>query len=686
MRKWVIQELDNNIVEQIEKEYDLNKFVSKIVASKKNNGCDISYILDNDCNFSNPFSIKDIDKAVARIYDAIENEEKILIYGDYDADGVTSTALLYNYLKNIGAYVTYFIPHREENGYGLTIGGVKLAIEDGVNLIITVDNGITAIDGVKYCNENNIDVIITDHHQPLKTLPQAYCIVNPHRVDCDSEFKFYSGVGVVFKLICAMEDNDCDMILGEYSDLVTIGTISDIMPLVLENRKIVKYGLNNFLNSNNEGVLSLVNNLSLNEKNSIDESDIGFKIAPIINSAGRLDYAKSALELLICEDAEFCDQKAKELILLNDSRKEIEKSDLQKINNYLSDNPNLLNERVLVIVIDGLNQGTIGILASKLTNKYLKPTFIITNDNKTGFYKGSSRSIGDYNLHKSLVYCSDFLEFFGGHKLAAGLTLKKENIEKVRNLLNEYYKNTIKISNDISLNINLVVNIKDMNISNIESLSVLSPFGKNNEQPVFMFKGVSIDDIKSMGDGSHSKLKVFDNNNDSIFINCFNLNKDSFSYSIKDVVDIAFLASINEYKGVRKVSLTFLDIRVNDLNDDIFSEEQYIYKIKLNEEFSKDEIDTILPNRDDVAKVYLLIKNSPSITNNIQKIYYNVGNGSICYSKIIICIRILIQHNIIKALKSNGQIYYMVNEQCSNKVNIMDCDIIKNLLNKGRVK
>jgi len=685
MRKWVVNELDCNILNNIVEEYKLNDFVARVIASKNIDFKDIGLMIDDKLEFSDPFNIKDMDKAVARIYEAIDNEEEILVFGDYDADGVSSTALLYNYLKNMGAYVNYYIPQRERDGYGLTIFGIKKVIDSGINLIITVDNGITANGAVDFAKENNIDVVITDHHQPLGHIPNAVAVVNPHRNDCESEFKLLAGVGVVFKLICAMEDNDTEMILNEYSDLIAIGTISDMMPLIGENRSIVKQGLSKFSQSNNLGVIALCERLGLDTKSEVTEDDIGFKIAPIINSAGRVSKAEDALKLLICEDVEECNIIAENITALNEKRKNIEKDNMSKVVDYLKSNGHILNNRVLVIAIEGLHQGTIGILASRLCNKYLKPIFVLTDDKQTGLFKGSSRSIGDYNLHKALVYASSCIEFFGGHKLAAGLSIKRENLQKFSAFLDAFYKENIDGINDVSLTINSVIEINDISVLNIKSLDILSPFGKGNESPVFMFKSVKIVDIKSIGDKSHSQLKIIDKNNDITFINYFRMNKENLIFNIEDVVDVAFSVSINEFKGQKKTSLTIIDIKLHNLNDLMFNDEDKVFKIKLNEKLDENEIKDVIPTRDEIAQIYRLIKKHTNITNNLQKIYYKVGNGIIPYVKILVCLRALMQHDLIRAYRKGEHIYYKTNEE-TKKVDIMDCDIIKNLTSKGSVK
>ncbi|MGL5973513.1 MAG: single-stranded-DNA-specific exonuclease RecJ [Oscillospiraceae bacterium] len=678
MKRWHINRQKNEDIQRVKNEYNVETLAAKVILAR---GL-FEYLKDNnEFEFEDPFILKDMEKAVDKILTYVENFDKITIYGDYDADGVTSTALLYNYLCNIGANVDYYIPNREKDGYGLTVKGVEKLQKNDTKLIITVDNGISAIDAVDVANSIGIEVIITDHHQPSDVLPKAFAVVDPHRNDCESKFKMLSGVGVVFKLVCALEDNQYELVLDEYGDLVTIGTISDIMPLIEDNRKIVKYGLNNFRNSNNEGVNAIVNQLNLSDK--ITETDIGFLIAPRINAAGRVKDANEALKLFITDDIEQCEKLAENLSKLNDDRKNIESENLKDIEKIIENDNSLLNKRVLVVVCDTLNQGIIGILASRLCNKYLKPVFVFTKDGEN-VYKGSARSVGDFNLHKALTNCSDLLLHFGGHKFAAGLSIESDNITYLEKSLNDYYKETLVNGNVINLEIDTDVYVNDLTIDTIKQLNILGPFGEGNRRPLLLFKNVKIKGIYEIGKGNHIRIKIIDSYNKEVYITYFNMTSDNFLFDEKDEVDIVFEADINNYNKEDRVSLKLVDIKISDLNDDFLLDNDYMCKLKLNEDFSKEEIDLILPSRDEIAIVYKTIKENYKLTKNLYKFYYKIGNGKIRYIKMLISISALRQKGLIKAYKISNNIVYKICD-INKKVNIMDCEIINNLKNIRRV-
>ena len=423
MKRWEINKPDMQKVNEILKKSDLTSLCAEVLVSRGYDNMEMLVEFFNSDDFSAPMLHKDMPQAVKIISRAKDSGDLNCVYGDYDCDGVTSTAILVKYLDFSGANVMYYIPHRDE-GYGMNTNAVDRLKEQGDSLIITVDNGKSAIEEAKYIKQLGIDLVITDHHQPGDELPLADAVVNPHREDCPSSFKDLAGVGVAFKL-CAALDGDYSIISEQFSDLAAVGTIADIVPLKGENRTLVKNGLRMFQNSESLGLLYLLDKCGIN-KNNVTSTSVAFGIAPRINAAGRFGSAKTAVNSLISED-ESAKFDIDNLMLLNNQRKETELLILKDIFEYIDLNPGILNEKVLVISGKGWHHGVIGIVSSRLMELYGKPNFIISVD-ENGTGRGSARSFEGFNVYKCLKSCEDILIKYGGHSCAGGLTIKAENI------------------------------------------------------------------------------------------------------------------------------------------------------------------------------------------------------------------------------------------------------------------
>ena len=459
-----------------------------------------------------PFLMKDIEKAVDRIQRAVEKREKILVFGDYDVDGTTSTALLVLVLQELGLNPEFYIPNRENEGYGLSITGINLAVSKNVNVILTCDCGINAIDEIEYARENNIDVVITDHHEPMEILPNALAIVNPKRKDCEYPFKELCGVGVAFKFLQALitRFDFHKEKLYKHLDLVAIGTAADIVPLVNENRILTAEGLKRMSKTRKVGIHALLKVSNFAENQNIRVSNIVFGAAPRINAAGRFDEASQAVKLLISENPNEAGMIAQNLDKINLERRNIDRKTVDGASLVLKASHDLEKDKIIILYKNGWHQGVIGIVASKLKELYNRPVIMISIDNGVG--RGSGRSIQFFDLHNALQECSEYLENFGGHVMAAGLTIKEENIKafvaKMKKFANE--KITDEMLHPV-LEIDSEVSFLNLNQANMNCLNKMAPFGPANMRPKFVAKGVTVSGMPKIIGNQHIRFRACQN-------------------------------------------------------------------------------------------------------------------------------------------------------------------------------
>lgn len=556
-KKWSFYEIEEAKIEEISNKCNIDSLLARILLNRGITDIqDIKTFLEpTRCDFYNPFLLPDMEKAVERIIEAINNNEKVMIYGDYDVDGITSVTVLKKFLKERGLETGVYIPNRLEEGYGLNKEAVKKIIEQKYSLIITVDCGISGIEEIEECNKLGIQTIVTDHHEAGEILPNAYAVVDAKRKDNKYPFRELAGVGVVFKLIQAISSklNLEDKEYLKYLDIVAVGTISDIVPLINENRVIAKLGLMLIKMTKNIGLRELI--ISSNYK-QIDSSTVSFGIAPRINACGRMGHQEEALNLFLTDNIVEAKKITEQLNKYNTERQEKEsniyKQALQKLQEE-----GIEDKNAIVLGGDNWYHGVIGIVASKLTESFFKPTVLVCFEGEDG--KGSGRSIPSFDLYEALNYSGEYLERFGGHAMAVGLTVKKENFEKFKEKFEEIagQKNvkqilpTIKIDGEISKN--------DLKLENIEELKKLEPFGEKNERPYFLYKGVKINSIRALSEGKHLKLSVRDDNQ-LIDVIGFNLGNLADEFLIGDKVDLVGNLEINEYNGIKKVQINLKDI------------------------------------------------------------------------------------------------------------------------------
>ena len=555
---WIIKGYDRSAAVGLTRS-GINPLVSVFLAARGMTSVSSAeaFLTDDLSVIGDPYLLCDMKDAVDRIHRAVENGEKIAIYGDYDVDGMTASCLLASYFRAQNADFEIYIPDRTDEGYGVNIPALDALSAMDVTLIITVDCGITAVEEAVYARELGIDLVITDHHECKEILPDALAVINPKRPDCPYFNKGLAGVGVAFKLVCALEDGkDIERLLSDYGDFVAIGTIADVMPMVGENRLLVRRGLEALNQKSRPGLLRLMCHLGI-ERRNINTSLIGFALSPRLNAAGRMGRTSLTVDLLMTEDDCEAEQLTTELCRLNDERRQLESGIYEQVYSYLLSKP---PKGPIVLSGHGWFQGVMGIVAAKTAEQFLFPAIMITLDDD-GVGRGSCRSFGRFPMYSALEHCSDLLENFGGHEMAAGLTIKEANINEFRRRIFAYYHNLIKIPPVPTLHLDFEVTKAELlTLENVTALERTEPFG-NGHLPMFTcIMGAHLRSIIPVGGGKHTKLRIIKDKRtfDCIF---FNKPADELGVSEHSLVDLAFEPAVNEYRGWRSVQLHVIDIR-----------------------------------------------------------------------------------------------------------------------------
>lgn len=699
-------------------ELDVSELTAKLLYNRGYETAeDARSFLENETSvLHDPYKLADVKAAIERIKKAIDTKERIVIYGDYDVDGVTAVSTLYLYLSELGADVGYYIPKRDGEGYGVSCIAIDRLAELGVKLIITVDTGITANDETEYAREKGIDMVITDHHECRPELPRACAVINPHRADCEYPFKELAGVGVVFKLICAYETMLCEergtpvidgirKVCKKYADLTAIGTIADVMPIVDENRLIVALGLKMIADTERKGLAALIDAVTMKndstskipaKKRKITSSFIGYGIAPKINAAGRISSASKAVELLLAESDEKAQSMAQELCEINRQRQVEENRIAEQAYKKIEQTHDFNNDKVIIIEDDSWNQGIIGIVASRITEKYGLPSILISFDGATRGYpspddngKGSGRSVKGMNLVNAMNYCEDLLCKYGGHELAAGLTIERENIDAFRRKINEYadeYLGEDQISAQIEADCE--VEMKDLTMKQALELYRLEPFGVANPVPQLVLRNAEIVKLIPIGGGKHTKLLI---SKDGISLNAvyFGVQPTKLPLLEGNSVDIVFNLDINEYQNVKSVQLIIQDIKISDEYEKKCMDSKLRYEqITAGEAFDPEE--DIIPNRDDFAAVYTTIRREFRLghdtltTDVLISLLNKPDRPTINYIKLKFIIKILNELKIC-GVETTGPDRYKFDVYFSaSKTNIEKSSILKMLRSQCR--
>lgn len=607
LRKWEVRPLDKERAAAFAQTYGVPFFLAMLMNIRGlDDAAHLREFLGEGEPLSDPFLLKDMDKAAARITRAVDNMEKIAVYGDYDADGVTSTAMLYSYLETRGADVIFYIPQREGEGYGMNIGAVEYLKEQGVTLIVTVDNGISSVQEVARANELGIDVVVTDHHRPQEILPDAVAVVDAYRPDDTSPYKHFSGVGIAFKLLMALEDGagDVEDLLEAYSDLAAIGTIGDIVPLTGENRTLIRAGLERLSQSDRPGVQALLENAGIAGK-VLTSTNVAFTLVPRINATGRMGAPERAVRLLISGYEEEAEVLSEEICADNEERRRVE-AEIAEAAFADIEAKGYMKDRVVVVDGENWHHGVIGIVASRVTERCGKPCMIISRGETEA--KGSGRSIEGFSLFEAICACGDLLIKFGGHPMAAGITLKPENIEAFRKRINQYAAEHFPQMPTQTVTLDCKLNPAALSVSMAQSLTQLEPFGNGNPQPVFGLFNMELSNVTPVGGGGHLRLTL-EKNGAVITAMRFNTKPEELPYHIGDKIDLAVQLEAREFRG--QPSLTVI---VRDMKFAAFDTEKNIASLASFEKWQRGEVlsaedkNRLYPDRACLAAIYRALR------------------------------------------------------------------------------
>lgn len=673
-KKWVVTKGNKDLAAQLAQELSIDPFAALLVTSRGfDNTDEIADFFDPDAPLClSPFSIADMGKAAERINRAIDDFEMICVFGDYDADGVTATALLYSYLETRGANVIRYIPDRLTEGYGLNIGAVEKLCEMGVKLIVTVDNGVSAINEAIRAKELGIDLIVTDHHKVGDVLPDAVAVVDPHREDCPSSFKEMSGVGVAFKLACALEGDDGDILIEEYGDLVALGTIGDVVTLTGENRVMVRRGLRLINDCPRPGINALMEIAGVGDK-IFSASTAAFTVCPRINAAGRMGSASRALDLLLCDDDDTAEQIAHTINEMNVQRQQTETSIFSNAVEMINSETGIINDKIIVVDGEGWHQGVIGIVAARITERYGRPCVVISREGETA--RGSCRSIDGFSIYDAIEAVSDCLDHYGGHTLAAGLGLDSSRIEEFRRRINEYAADKAMPFAQQKIDCRLLPN--SISLDMLSAMGLLEPFGAGNPQPCFGLFGVKIEETASVSDGKHMRM-VVSKNGARTGVVFFGMPEKKFPYEKGDTVDLAVNLDKNIYNGETRVSVIVRGIRPSDTD-----EEKVLSAIELYDKFSRyekltaTEAEAILPDRQLQVEVFKAIKAKPLKDKECEVLCVRIGDDGESLAKVKAVVDIMLEMGIL-ACSAENMIYVPENPP---KVNLEDSEIMKRLRN-----
>lgn len=607
LRKWEVRPLDKERAAAFAQTYGVPFFLAMLMNIRGlDDAAHLREFLGEGEPLSDPFLLKDMDKAAARITHAVDNMEKIAVYGDYDADGVTSTAMLYSYLETRGADVIFYIPQREGEGYGMNMGAVEYLKEQGVSLIVTVDNGISSVQEVARANELGIDVVVTDHHRPQEILPDAVAVVDAYRPDDTSPYKHFSGVGIAFKLLMALEDGagDVEDLLEAYSDLAAIGTIGDIVPLTGENRTLIRAGLERLSQSDRPGVQALLENAGIAGK-TLTSTNVAFTLVPRINATGRMGAPERAVRLLISGYEEEAEVLSEEICADNEERRRVE-AEIAEAAFADIEAKGYMKDRVVVVDGENWHHGVIGIVASRVTERCGKPCMIISRGETEA--KGSGRSIEGFSLFEAICACGDLLIKFGGHPMAAGITLKPENIEAFRRRINQYAAEHFPQMPTQTVTLDCKLNPAALSVSMAQSLTQLEPFGNGNPQPVFGLFNMELSNVTPVGGGGHLRLTL-EKNGAVITAMRFNTKPEALPYHIGDKIDLAVQLEAREFRG--QPSLTVI---VRDMKFAAFDTEKNIASLASFEKWQRGEVlsvedkNRLYPDRACLAAIYRALR------------------------------------------------------------------------------
>ncbi len=628
-------------------------------------------LLAGEEELSDPMLLTDMDKACARILEAIDKEQTIVVYGDYDVDGVTATALLYQHLKGMGASVKCMLPSREGDGYGLSKNAIQSIHDKGCQLIVTVDNGISALEEAEFAASLGVDLIVTDHHLPHDALPKAVAVVDPRRADDHSPFKGLCGAGVAFKLCAALDGCPPEEMLDYCGDLAAVGTVADVMPLTGENRTLVKAGLKLLQQTDRPGISALLEEVGLGGK-PITAENVSYAIAPRINAAGRMDNAVTALQLVLCEDEERAEELAHKLNEINVARQETEQEIVKAAQEQLDAEPAILEDRVILIWGRDWHPGVIGIVASRLVEKTGRPVIVVSVD-EHGEGKGSGRSVQGFNLHECIASCEDILLRFGGHAMAAGLSVREENLPELRRRLNEWAARECAVLFTPPLECDLSIHLDRITVESVRRLEQLAPYGAENPTPVFVLEKAVIDGIFSVSEGKHCRLRLRQGNA-SIYAVWFGMPPEQLPYTMGDVVDAAVNLSVYESLRGAQLSGRILELHPAGFGNAAAEQTALVQALRRGTPLSAEQKARIAPERSDIITVYRELQARRWHAEDLQPLFAKLGEENT--GKILVAITALEQVGLIAVRERSGAKFWEL-VPAEGKKNLADAPILK---------
>lgn len=628
-------------------------------------------LLAGEEELSDPMLLTDMDKACARILEAIDKEQTIVVYGDYDVDGVTATALLYQHLKGMGASVKCMLPSREGDGYGLSKNAIQSIHDKGCQLIVTVDNGISALEEAEFAASLGVDLIVTDHHLPHDALPKAVAVVDPRRADDHSPFKGLCGAGVAFKLCAALDGCPPEEMLDYCGDLAAVGTVADVMPLTGENRTLVKAGLKLLQQTDRPGISALLEEVGLEGK-PITAENVSYAIAPRINAAGRMDNAVTALQLVLCEDEERAEELAHKLNEINVARQETEQEIVKAAQEQLDAEPAILEDRVILIWGRDWHPGVIGIVASRLVEKTGRPVIVVSVD-EHGEGKGSGRSVQGFNLHECIASCEDILLRFGGHAMAAGLSVREENLPELRRRLNEWAARECAVLFTPPLECDLSIHLDRITVESVRRLEQLAPYGAENPTPVFVLEKAVIDGIFSVSEGKHCRLRLRQGNA-SIYAVWFGMPPEQLPYTMGDVVDAAVNLSVYESLRGAQLSGRILELHPAGFGNAAAEQTALVQALRRGTPLSAEQKARIAPERSDIITVYRELQARRWHAEDLQPLFAKLGEENT--GKILVAITALEQVGLIAVRERSGAKFWEL-VPAEGKKNLADAPILK---------
>ncbi|MBQ2719819.1 MAG: single-stranded-DNA-specific exonuclease RecJ [Clostridia bacterium] len=710
LKKWVLRdrvtERELPLVRAISEELGIGMVVSRLLYNRGYQTPEraASFLRLETEILCDPFLLDDAEKAIERVRLAIERGEKITVYGDYDVDGVTAVCTLLLYLRSQGAKADYYIPNRSGEGYGVSCAAIDALHRAGTSLIVTVDTGVTATEEIAYAKTLGIDFVVTDHHECLPTLPPAVAVLNPHRPGSRYPFCELAGVGVVFKFILAYEETVSGdsraacarRICEKYADLIAIGTIADVMPIREENRLIVKEGLRRLDTSPRIGFSALCESVRSSGKGDgkkpakqtkITSGFIGYTIAPRLNAAGRIRSASLAAELFLTEEPARAEALAEELCEANRERQAEENKIMAEAYEKIEREHDFEDDPVIVLAADGWHHGVIGIVASRITDRYGLPCILVSFDEAekadSDVGKGSGRSVKGLNLVDALVYASDTLVKFGGHELAAGLSVTRGNLPLFREKINEYAREKLREEDRIpTMEADCELSLSDLSMSLCEELGILEPYGVENPVPTFVLRSLTVLECASISGGKHTRLLLGDEHT-AFTAMCFSMPLSELDLFVGDRVDVMFNPDINEWCGRRSVQLIVRDIRLSDGDVRLFDEARERYEeIRMGGAFTEEE--NVLPSREDFAAVYTLVRRTVRaggevLTHRALLSQLSGYTGSIGYVKLKFIIRILQELNLLGIEEVSEEVYRFRLQYSQTKTDLEKSNLLRRL-------